>query len=158
MSQAPWGFFSSVGWTFVTVQFSSANSSLSHESIFQSVSKHVSREHRTIAFLQSCKFRITLPWWKMAALQETCVCECAEGGGVAKRTSPTPESFYSIILPQPVKLPFLSNNNAKSLEIVSIMFGSSMQVQAGGKRTEWHAVPGNVRFQTMQKEKTSGPR
>lgn len=37
------------------------------------------------------------------------------------------------------------------------MFGSSMQVQAGGKRAELHVVPGNVRFQIMQKEKASGP-
>ena len=93
----------------------------------------------------------------MAALQETCVCEHGGGGGVAKRTSPAPGSFYSILLPQPVKLLFLSNSNARSLEIISIMFGSSMQVQAGGKRTERHAVPGNVRFQIMQKEKASGP-
>lgn len=38
------------------------------------------------------------------------------------------------------------------------MFGSSMQVQAGGKRTKRHAVPANVSFQIMQKEKASGPR
>jgi len=76
---------------------------------------------------------------------------------VAKRISPAPGSLYSIILPQPLKLLFLSNSNVRSLEIISIMFGSSKQVQAGGKRTEQYAVTGNVRFQIMQKEKASGP-
>lgn len=58
---------------------------------------------------------------------------------------------------QPVKLLFLSNSGARSLEIISIMCGSSMQAQAGGKRAELHVVSGNLRFQIMQKEKASGP-
>lgn len=72
---------------------------------------------------------------------------------MAKRTSPAPGSLYSILLPQPVKLLFLSNSNARSLEIISITFGSSMQVQAGGKRTERHAVPEMLYFKLCRKKK-----
>lgn len=69
----------------------------------------------------------------MAAFQETCVCECAGARRSGKRDFSDPGSLYSVLLPQPVKLLFLSNSSARSLEIISIMFGSSMQVQAGGK-------------------------
>lgn len=51
-------------------------------------------------------------------------------GGV-ERIYPTTMPLYSMLLPQPVKLLFLSNRNARSLEIISIMFGSNIQVQMG---------------------------
>lgn len=54
------------------------------------------------------------------------------------------------------KLLLLSNRSATPLEIISIMFGSRMQDRAGRKRTEWHALPANVVFQIMPKEKASG--
>lgn len=49
-----------------------------------------------------------------------------------KRASLVLGSFHPSRLLQPVKLPFLSNSSARCLEIISIMLGSSKQVQAGG--------------------------
>lgn len=91
----------------------------------------------------------------MAALQEASMSVPVWSG---KRVSPTPESCYSVLLLQLLKLVLLSNRSATPLEIISIMVGSRLQDRAGRKRTEWRAVPGNVRFQIMQKEKASGAR
>lgn len=70
MSQAA-GFFSVV-WA-LTVQLSSACSSLNNELVFQYVNK-------AMRMKQSCEFCMVLPLWKMAALQETCVSMSVRSG------------------------------------------------------------------------------
>lgn len=114
-------------------------------------------KHRTISFSEACKFGIWLPWRKMADLQETIVYMSLLRGRRVEKELPWLQCLCSVLCLQPVKLLFLSNSGARSLEIISIMCGSSMQAQAGGKRAELHVVSGNLRFQIMQKEKASGP-
>lgn len=114
-------------------------------------------EHRIISFSEACKFLIGLPWRKMADLQETIVYMSLLRGRRVEKGLPWLQCLCSVLRLQPVKLLFLSNSSARSLEIISIMCGSSMQVQAGGKRAKLHVMSGNVRFQITQKEKASGP-
>lgn len=129
-------------------------SSVRNEFVFQLVKQGSTGQ---FPFQKPVNFLIGLPWRKMAGLQETVAYMSLLRGGRVEKELPWLQCFCSVLCLQPIKLLFLSNSTARSLEIISIMCGSSVQVQAGGKRAELHVMFGNVRFQIMQKENTSGP-